>query len=247
MLRSYIISALRNLLRNKTQSLIQVFSLAIGLMVFILIAFYLYDAITVDRSNPKLNQVYRLESTGSYLGANDTFSNSGSKAIAELIPEVLTVSQFKTDNLKTSLAILDSNGIQCGQYELEHMMDVDSFFLDVFPQEFIWGNSETALDQPGGNIVLTESVAKGLFGDVNPLGKIVYVWNSHPTTVTGVIRDPVNTHLKFDALKAWDLEYRLKNTGHPSDASALFYDREPTYALLIPEADVSDGKQFKPW
>ncbi len=115
MLRSYIISALRNLLRNKTQSLIQIFSLASGLMVFI-------------------------------LGANDRFSFSGSKAITKLIPEVLAVSQFKTDNGKTSLAILDSNGIQSGQFALEYMMYVDSFFLDVFPQEFIWGNP---LKHPG--------------------------------------------------------------------------------------------------
>lgn len=71
MIVSYIRSAHRNAIRNKVQSIIQVLSLSIGLAIFTLVVIYLYDEYTVERSNPVMKQVYRVEMPGLGVDAQD--------------------------------------------------------------------------------------------------------------------------------------------------------------------------------
>ena len=61
MFRNFILSAFRNLVRNKFQSIIQILSLAIGVTVFIMIGLYLYDILTLDSLNMNKDQIYRVE------------------------------------------------------------------------------------------------------------------------------------------------------------------------------------------
>ncbi len=71
MIVNYIKSTHRYFTRNKIQSLIQVFSLAIGLTVFILVTLYLYDELTLDRSNPNFSLVYRIEMLSSNMDGSN--------------------------------------------------------------------------------------------------------------------------------------------------------------------------------
>ncbi len=90
---------------------------------------------------------------------------------------------------------------------------VDSNFLSFFTFEIIAGDPETALAEPK-SVVLTESAAHKYFGDENPLGQRLTLWNDLDVVVTGVTGDvPSNSSLRFDALislstfqlqKKWD-------------------------------------------
>jgi len=61
MFRNYLISALRNIIRNRVQSVIQVISLVIGITAFILIGLYARNELRVDRFNENFDRIYRLE------------------------------------------------------------------------------------------------------------------------------------------------------------------------------------------
>jgi len=87
MIRNYIRAAHRNVVRNKLQSFIQILSLAIGLAVFTMVTFYIYDKLTVDRSNPFFEQVYRVESNRGGTG-KDVVSFLLGDLILEQVPEI---------------------------------------------------------------------------------------------------------------------------------------------------------------
>ena len=84
-----------------------------------------------------------------------------------------------------------------------------------------------------GSIVITESIATWLFGVENPMGKTVYIWNSVIKQVTGVIKDPLNTHLRFEAIlpiSDWFIS-REKN-GRSNGPDDLLWLRSPLYVRL---------------
>ncbi|HEC44734.1 MAG TPA: hypothetical protein ENI20_18105 [Bacteroides sp.] len=69
MLRNYFITALRYIIRNRIQSVIQITSLSIGVTFFTLVTLYLYDELTVDRLNENHEQIYRIEDLEKSIGS----------------------------------------------------------------------------------------------------------------------------------------------------------------------------------
>ena len=87
------------------------------------------------------------------------------------------------------------------------MLAVDSNFLKVLSYQFIQGD-RSALDGPN-RIVITESLARKIFGDTEPMGQTLLYNNNFLIEVMGVIKDPEHrSHLKADALISWDTFYR---------------------------------------
>ena len=75
----------------------------------------------------------------------------------------------------------------------------DPAFLEMFTFPLIRGNAVTALDDVS-SIVITSSLASKLFGDEDPMGKIMSI-EQRDVVVTGIMHDlPVKSHLQFDAL-----------------------------------------------
>jgi len=84
-------------------------------------------------------------------------------------------------------------------------------FLNVFTFPLIEGDRETALMDPF-SVVLSETLAKKLFGDEDPMGKTITCENQRVLKVTGIIKDiPGNTHLKFDYLISFLTMYSLRD------------------------------------
>ncbi len=104
----------------------------------------------------------------------------------------------------------------------------DSTLFQVLSYKFIKGNKETAFQKPH-SIVITESIAKKYFGDLNPINKILNLDNSYNLTVTGVIKNiPSNSHLQFDFL-AFEPD-RIKNFGSMLNH---WYDINVTTYILL--------------
>lgn len=228
MFRSFVISAIRNLVRNRQQSLIQILSLSLGLTVFSLVALYLYDEITVDRTNPDFDKIFRVQLPDA-LGTTDVVTTLMAPELEGNIPEIKHISRLYYMQVM-SVSIINEQGEKEKGFKVESA-HVDPGFLQIFPQEFIIGSKETALEEPH-SIVLTRSFSEKLFGHRNPMGEIVRYGGSD-VRITGIIEDPKNTHLKYEILLSIDelLLSRIKR-GKKNDVQTLRSFKAPTYISI---------------
>jgi putative ABC transport system permease protein len=196
MLKNYIKIALRNFLKHKGFSFINIFGLAIGVACCVLIVLYVLDEVSYDRYHEKADQIYRV-------GIRGFVNNSLFHGVVTCAPMAQTlVDEFPE---VTSATRLQSPGFPVFRYEdkvfsEERVFWVDQAFFDVFTVPFIKGNPKTALDQPN-TIVLTRSMALKYFGDEDPIGKNLNADNRRDYLVTGVVKDvPRNSHFHYDFL-----------------------------------------------
>jgi len=192
MIKNYLKIAWRNILNNKVYSLLNILGLAAGMAVALVIGLWVNYQYSYDRNLPEYGQLYQVWRNFNSNGETLTFSSTSLKladALRNNIPEIENVAEsdwmgshgLKVDNRKFYLP-----GAQIG-----------SAFLTMFQYPFIEGNAKTALQDPY-SIVLTESTAKALFGNDNPLDKTVRVDDQHDLKVTGVLKDlPANSSFQF--------------------------------------------------
>ena len=190
-----VIQAVRVLIKNKFYSLLNIFGLAIGLAVSIIILLYVQSDLSFDKHHIKHQQIYRVESDFKFDGKGDTYALSP-MTLAELMkaefPEILTYTRFRVAG-RQLFRIGDRQIYQ------DNLYFADSTIFDLFTHKFIAGNPATALKEPR-SIVLTASTAKKLFGDTEALGQILKTDNTS-FNVTGIIKDmPDNLHLTFEGL-----------------------------------------------
>lgn len=188
MLINYIKTAYRNMMRNLSQTIINILGLAVGMTCALLIFLWVQDQLTYDNWLNKENRIYRLE--------YETWVIMP-PYIADLVddlPEVEKVSRFF---LWATPTVTYNDNV----FNIENYAYVDSTTFDIFNFEFIQGDPKTAFNNPY-TVVLTKKIADKLFGKDNPLGKVVYMNNSRPYTVTGVINNIDNFHLEINAFSA---------------------------------------------
>jgi len=227
MFKNYLIIAVRNLLRQKGYSIINISGLAIGLAAFILIVLHVTDELSYDRFHKNADNIYRVCIDGMISG--DVFNVAVSappmgQAMVRDIPEVTNSVRLSEDD-ETVFFSYENNKF----YE-EGMIYVDSTFFDIFSFRMIMGNPETALDELY-SIVLTQSVAEKYFGKNNPVGKTIMLNDKHNFMVTGIVEDPPsNSHFTFNVLSTYSTFLDVYNVGHQDWGSLSIY----TYVLLTP-------------
>ena len=209
MYKLYFKIALRYLAKNKLYSFLNIAGLAIGIASFILIMVYVNYERSYDKFEGSEN-IYRpymdyLEGDVFVPGDAQTYNQTGPTFKREF-PEVLDY---------TRLYQLDKVSFVQGEQILQAAKGwmADASYFEIFKTPMIEGTKSTALKEPY-SLVLTESLAKKLYGDVSPLGKNVSVfWGSSEVvlTVKGVMKDvPENTHLKikflisFSTIQSWN-------------------------------------------
>ncbi|HSP87496.1 MAG TPA: ABC transporter permease, partial [Ignavibacteriaceae bacterium] len=196
MISNYIKIALRNLVRFKAYSAINIIGLAVGMACCILILLYVFDELSYDRFHEKADRIYRITVDGA-LGDNEFVAAVSPpplmKTLIQDYPEVEAATRFKTFGFPV---------LRYGDkvFSEEKFYWVDSSFFDVFTVEFVRGNPKTALIQPEA-VVLTERMAKKYFGNEDPVGKLINADNRRDYKITGVVKEfPENSHLHFDFL-----------------------------------------------
>ena len=210
MIKNYILIAVRNIIRQKGYSFINIFGLAIGITGALLVFMWVYDEITFDGFHENIDQLYRVEQDQFYNGesyhVNVTPYPAGEGWQAD-IPEIETAVRIAfTGNLLMKYGLKSF-------YESE-IVAVDSSIFSVFTFPFIYGNPASALTQPY-SMVLTKEISAKLFGEENPLGKSIKVDNQYNFKITGVLEKiPDNSSLKFKVLVPFDF---VKATGAYSD------------------------------
>lgn len=195
MIKNYLVIALRSLHRNSVYSFINIAGLSIGLACSILILLWVADELSYNRFHTKYNQLYQVHMNQMYLGIIET-SNNVPHPLAEALKN-------ESAQIKNVTLVNQGEGylIAAGDNKLSKMgTAATEDFLKMFNFTLLKGNSATALGDPS-SIVLTQSLAKALFGDEQPLNRVVKIENQHEFKVTGIIEDvPSQSTLQFDFL-----------------------------------------------
>ena len=199
MIAHYFKIAFRNMWKYKTQSLTGIFGLAFGLACFVPALYWLRYETSYDSFYPDAEHIYRVY-------AVDKQSGKENKGVPSILGKKLR-EQFLAIKASTSF-LIDAQVENCKTEKTPHirlhMLYTDSTFFSVFPQKFVSGDAMQPL-QTLESIVLTETVAIRLFGDVEKaIGRQVQTTMGSifpPYTVTAVVKDPPpNTNFSFEAI-----------------------------------------------
>lgn len=189
MIKNYITTAFRNLLKNRLYALINVLGLAIGLAIYVFGTVLVDYERSHDQNFSNFDRIYTVTSTFSptanisFISADSTYLAFGPLMKAGL-PEVEHIARIRRDEFLLSIG-------EDAFYQDIRFADPD--FTRIFDFTYITGD-ETALDAPNG-FMLTRSAARKLFGDRDPMGQIIELDKKTTVTVTAVIEDlPANTH-----------------------------------------------------
>ena len=252
MLRNYLLVAWRTLRKRVGPTLINVFGLAVGLAACLLIGLWVERELSYDTFHPEADRIHRVLVRAA-AGGNSTFAPQGPAplkgAIRRDIPEVATVTQFRTDDA----AILHREN---QSFTDTRVLRADSTFLDVFGGfRLLRGDRTSALD--GANaLVLTAPTARRVFGSVDVIGETLR-YRDETRQVTGVLAEVLETsHLRFDALApitAVPPTYRDNWTGfsfytyaklHEGASVAAFEEKLHTIARKYGAADIQESFNF---
>ena len=194
MLKNFFKIALRNLLKFKAYSFINIFGLAIGIAACIMILLFINDELSYDRNNEKAEQIYRVHTVASLAGNESNLAVSPAPLGETLVRDYPEVIQYTRLMPNRTMLIRYKDNV----FNEANFYWADSTIFDVFTIPFIQGDPKTALAQPH-SIVLTEKLAKKYFGNEDPMDKIMNFEDGTPYTVKGVVKDcPHNVHFHYD-------------------------------------------------
>ena len=198
MFKNYFKIAFRNLWKNKGFSAINIFGLAIGLAICLLITLFVKDELSYDKYNKKADRIYRVNAD---IRVNGTVFNSRYSPAA--LGPVLAK---EYPQIEKAVRIIDDGKILVKK-GAETLLEPNSCFADstlfaVFTFPMIAGDPKTALTQPY-SLVISESMARKYFNSTDVIGKALLLNNTTNYKITGVIKDmPVQSHFHFDFIKA---------------------------------------------
>lgn len=220
MIRNYFLVALRNILKQKTYNVLNVTGLAIGIAAGLLIALHIREELSYEKGFAGYENIYRIHREG-WAKATPPLA----REFKDFMPEV------------ESIASLASYGDRIATTDLGNPIEVsgffaDSTFFDVFGIRILDGDTHPL--RTANTVVVTSSTARRLFGDNNPIGKVLKFDTRQEFPITAVIDDlPKNSHLDFDFLISMSTFY--ENTP-PEWTSSRGWMVMYTYARIKPGA-----------
>ncbi|GAB3494863.1 ABC transporter permease [Spirosoma knui] len=201
MIRNYLMIAFRNLSRNKGYSVINITGLGVGMAVAMLIGLWVWDELSYNKYHANYDRIARVMQ-------HQTWNGSTSTTPATPLP-MRAVLQNEYGSYFSHIALSSWTEERILAYGMNKFTKrgnyVEPSFLDMFSLKMLSG-TRNGLDNPT-SILLSESVAKALFGDADPLNKLVKVGNKRYLKVTGVYEDlPYSTEFReVSFLLPWKL------------------------------------------
>lgn len=198
MFKNYLLVTLRSLRKNGFYSFINISGLAIGIACSILIALWVVDEISYNKFIPKSDRIYQV-------WINATFNGEINSWTSVPLP---TYEAMKTADANITRAVVTDWGydhlLTVGENRLtKRGFYASEEFLEMFEFPLLAGDKSQVMDDPR-SIIISESLAKALFADADPLGQTIRVDNAEDLKVTGVLRDvPPNSSFQFDYLLTW--------------------------------------------
>jgi putative ABC transport system permease protein len=230
MIKNYLKVAIRNIVRHKGYSFLNIAGLALGLAGAILISLWVFDELSFNRFHENADSLYRVEFDQNYSGKLFHVGVTPlplAPALKEALPEIVDAARyFRVGEFLVRVgnaAFYENNG-----------RVVDPAFLRMFTFPAVEGDPVAALSDPD-SIVLAQSGARRYFGEAPALGRSVNINNKRDVIVRAIIRDaPVNSDLRFDVL----IPYAYMTSRGPFEESWTS-NSIVTFVLLRPGLDPS--------
>ena len=196
---------LRNFIRQKIYSMINLAGLSVGLAGTFILLLYISTELRYDKHNKLLNHIYRinqeLRTSGEVYTTTPYILET---TLRSDIPETFKMARYiniGNSSIKYDNKVFYEQSVYCADNELFNILTFD----------ILEGKQENFLKEPN-SVVITKSLAKKYFGDISPLGKLLMMMNSgdsYALTVTGVVKDiPVTSTLKPDIIINIDIALR---------------------------------------
>lgn len=210
MLKNYLKTAIRNLIRNKVYSLLNVLGLALGIGCALVIYKVIVFENSFDKHQENYENIYRVVSQG--IRAGEVSKGSGTPhpvgpALREDYPDIYKVT-------RTHYQGGDQINVKEGNELKKFLLDdgiayLDNAYFEIFTVEFLAGDKATALTEPN-TAVIAVSQCRKLFGleegnEAEAMGKTINVGNLQDFKIVGVISDPPeSTNFPFSILLDYD-------------------------------------------
>jgi len=202
MIRNYIKVAMRNILKHKFFSAINVLGLSIGMVCCLFIFIYVTDELSYDRFHEDSDQIYRIGLLGKIAGQEFNTANSSWP--------VASTMQNEIPGIEAGLRLWSRQAGLVFKYEDKAFTEkgivyADSNFFDFFSFELIEGDRSSALTEPN-TVVLTPELASKYFGSENSIGKLITIGNDNASfKVTGIVKPaPGNSHFHYSAIISFE-------------------------------------------
>lgn len=197
MLRNYINVAIRNILKHKFFSFINIIGMTIGITACLLIVIYISDELSYDKFHANADRIYHVALHGRIAGQDINTSTTCppmAQALVADIPEVEAATRLRQ---MYGVAVKNQEKV----FSEDNVFLADSNFFEFFSFKLLSGNVHTVLQEPN-SVVITEDMAKKYFAADNPVGKLLVIGNDNKTyKVTGVAENPpYNSHFRFNML-----------------------------------------------
>jgi len=233
MIRNYLLTAFRNIVKNPLYSFINILSLAIGIAACIVIYLFVQDESNFDDFHKQNASIYRLDEVQTFSGTKPqkvALSMPGmAPAMLRDFPEVTNYTRFYRRGKR-----LYKKGEK--QFLIEKTVAVDSTFLEIFDFELLEGDRSTALDEPNA-VILTEETALKFFESTGEaIGQTINM-GEDAMKITGILKDvPENSHLQFDVL----LSVPTIINANPDFNDSWGSNYLNTYLLLSPNVNIAE-------
>ncbi|WP_336517731.1 ABC transporter permease [Pollutibacter soli] len=190
MFKNYIKVAIKNIVRHKAFSFINIAGLAIGMACSIFILIWVQNETSYDKFNINRKEIYRV------------VANAGDFKVAinpaPMAPEILEKLPGVKNFVRLTNPSTDVFKVGDRRFEEKRVFYADSTLLQVFTYHLVKGDPKTALNRPDA-ILISESMAKKYFGGEDALGKVLLKNAKENVLITGILKDiPANSHLQFD-------------------------------------------------
>ncbi|MEQ8423094.1 MAG: ABC transporter permease [Cyclobacteriaceae bacterium] len=195
MLKNYLKIALRNILKHKSYSIINIVGLAGSAAITILIAFYAMSVLSFDQFHEDADRIYFMY--------RDRETESGRVPVYDTWFPMTDVAQAEFAGIESGTRVVQA-GRTWIKYEdkrfEQQILYADSAFFSFFSFPLAAGDHNTLLDDPN-SVVISEEVARKFFGDEDAIGKVLNLGLAQDRTVTGVIgKIPGNSSFTFEVV-----------------------------------------------
>ena len=232
MFKNYLRITVRNLVKNKLYSLVNIFGLAIGIACFILISLFVKDELTYDSFNTKADRIFRVNAH--YKIGDNRFNMANSpmplgKVLVDEYPEI----EKSVRMIKRDLVYVKKGDDYLKE---KNFFFADSTLFEIFTIDFVEGNYKKALTEPN-SIVITTRTAEKYFPGQNPIGKRIMLSDGMEFLVKGIVKPiPNNSSFEFDFVASF-------NSLSVSGETNWFGEFAHTYILTrkgVPEKQLND-------
>jgi len=236
MLKNYFKIALRHLRKSKTYSFINITGLSVSLAVSILLLLWVNDELGYDRFNANAAHLYHV---------SPKFDNEGNPTIWDNTPAPIAVyAKKELPEVENACRVYDNWSVSYFEFGGKKITEwhnklVDPSFFSMFTYPLIKGAPQHPFTD-AHSIILSETTAKQIFGDNDPIGKTLKGDDKKIYNVSGVMKDiPDNSSIKFNiAFNFEQLEKEFDTTHYWKSLNSSWgqynYD---TYVLLRPGAN----------